>query len=188
MRIVYPVIMPVPITDKLARGRERNTLLSRLAREAVQVSAQKAGVVFRKMEKAENGCPLPENGLFWSLSHKPDYVAGVVSQQPIGIDLEQIRPVSDGMYRMIALPEEWEMGDGDKLIRFFRYWTAKEAVLKSFGTGLKELSRCRISSVIDDNHIGVDYRDQLCVVEQVISSGYMAAVFSGHVALEWCWI
>ncbi|MGD9972170.1 MAG: 4'-phosphopantetheinyl transferase superfamily protein [Desulfatirhabdiaceae bacterium] len=189
MRRVYPVILPVPDADKPARGRERNTLLSRLARQAVHASAQKAGAAIQILEKADSGRPLPDNGLFWSLSHKPDYVAGVVDHHPIGIDLEKIRPVSDGMYRMIALPGEWDMGaDCDRQTLFFRYWTAKEAVLKAFGIGLKELSRCHISAIMDDTRIGVHYREQNCVVQQICSDGYIFAVFAGDAIVEWFWM
>ncbi|NJL59098.1 MAG: hypothetical protein HC887_05035, partial [Desulfobacteraceae bacterium] len=54
------------------------------------------------LPKNKLGAPLPINGCYWSLTHKPDYVGAVLSPTPIGIDIEKIRSISDMMFRKIA--------------------------------------------------------------------------------------
>lgn len=62
---------------------------------------------------------------------------------PVGVDLEFIRPVSwEPMLNMLARPEEASairaaLAERPGLEPFFRCWTAKEAILKAGGTGLK---------------------------------------------------
>ena len=62
---------------------------------------------------------------------------------PVGVDLEFIRPVSwEPMLKMMARHEEAStiraaLAERTGLETFFRCWTAKEAILKAGGTGLK---------------------------------------------------
>ena len=65
---------------------------------------------------------------YWSLSHKSRYVAAVVGPTPVGIDLEEIVPRSEGLHDHVAREEEWALADRS-WETFFRYWTAKEAVM-----------------------------------------------------------
>ena len=72
---------------------------------------------------------------------------------PIGLDIEKIRPCAPGLYRMAADEAEWSLGGAADDLLFFRYWTAKEAVLKSLGIGLAGLSKCRVIRIVDDHHL-----------------------------------
>jgi 4'-phosphopantetheinyl transferase len=95
-------------------GREKVVHLSARAREALAMSARETGIVLGALEKNDAGAPLPSNGYCWSLAHKSDYVAAVVADVPIGIDIEKIRAVTPGLYQKIASEEEWRLGSEDR--------------------------------------------------------------------------
>ncbi|MEW6260365.1 MAG: 4'-phosphopantetheinyl transferase superfamily protein [Thermodesulfobacteriota bacterium] len=151
------LMLEMPLT--LRRGREQNTYLSRMAREAARISARHLGIDDPTFPKTEDGVPLAERGFFWSVSHKPHAVAGIVHAHAVGIDIERIRPMADGMFDLIGYGAEWDMlAEIERFERFFRLWTAKEATLKAVSIGLKGLSRCRLESCSPDClHLRVDH-------------------------------
>jgi 4'-phosphopantetheinyl transferase len=166
--IIYPVILAVPDKEQQLKGREKVSFLSKHARKALEISAKKSHVKLRNPKKDENGVPLPFNGHYWSLTHKSKYVAGVIASAPIGIDIEKIRSCSKALFRKTACDSEWELSDTDPFVLFYRFWTSKESVLKASGTGIRDLSKCRIISIIDDNHLVIDYRNQEWFLEHFI--------------------
>lgn len=183
---IYPVILPVPTEARDLPPRQRVRFLSELAREALRRSAERLQVELGPLEKDTRGAPLPFQGHFWSLTHKPEYVGAVFAPSPVGMDLEKIRPCSAALFRKIAAEKEWALDDGsDREQLFFRYWTAKEAVLKTGGEGMKDLSRCRVRQVIDATHILVEYHGRTWTVEQVFFAGHVASVASQRARLEW---
>ena len=142
---IFPVILAVPAANWQLKGREKTVSLSGHARRALQLSARKSGIILAELLKEENGAPLPFSGNYWSLTHKSDYVGGVVAGFRIGIDIERIRPIQKALYRKTANDDEWRLSGEDPVQLFFRYWTAKEAVLKAAAVGLKDLTKCRVS-------------------------------------------
>jgi 4'-phosphopantetheinyl transferase len=58
----------------------------------------------------------------------------------VGVDLERIRSIKDDFMAYVLNPAELttllRLDPVDRQAAFFRYWTAKEAYLKSIGTGL----------------------------------------------------
>jgi 4'-phosphopantetheinyl transferase len=111
-------------------------------------------------------------------------VAGVVADFPIGMDIEKIRPCAPGLYRMAADESEWKLGETVSDQLFFRYWTAKEAVLKSAGIGLKALSQCRVIQIVDDHHLMLSYKLQAFDVEHFYFNGHIAAILA-YPAIQW---
>lgn len=182
---LFPVILAVPAADRDLQGREKTVRLSEHARHALELSAAKSGVVLAQLLKKENGAPLPLGGNYWSLTHKAMYVGGVAAGFPVGIDIEQVRPVQKALYRKTAGDDEWRLSGEDPLQLFFRYWTAKEAVLKAAAVGLKDLSRCRIGAVLDDHHLRVDYLNKSWRITQVFFDGHVAAVVNP--VRDVCW-
>ena len=167
------------------KGREKTVKLSGYARHALQLSAQKSGIVLAQLIKEENGAPVPFGGNYWSLTHKSAFVAGVVSGFRIGIDIERIRPIQKALYRRTAGDEEWRLSDEDPIQLFFRYWTAKEAVLKATAVGLKGLTRCRVHKVTDEHHLVMKYLDRNWTVTQVYFDGHVASVVNPVRHVHW---
>ncbi len=185
MNTIYPVILPVSEENMTLSGRERVTYLSKYAREALEISAKKSFIHLGDPLKDEKGVPMPVDGNYWSVSHKPKYVAGVVACSRIGIDIEEIRDCRESLFRKIADHTEWELTDTDKRILFFRYWTSKEAVLKAVGTGLKDLSKCKIAQVIDKHNLAIDYMNKRWRVEHLFFNGHIASVVKGSFNIKW---
>jgi len=157
---LHPVILPLAPEERRLRGRARVQALSRRAREALALSCGASGVSAGPFVKDDRDAPLPFNGIYWSLSHKPRYVAAVVGPRAIGIDLEEIAPRHERLHAYLAAESEWALADRS-WETFFRYWTAKEAVLKAAGVGLAHLKKARIHSVLDADNLIVEYGSRL---------------------------
>jgi len=181
---LFPVVMPVIEAECRPSGKEAVDRLSWIAREALEVSAQKSRVKLGELLKDGNGVPCPVDGIYWSLSHKPKYVAAVVSNGKVGIDIEQVKPRTESLFARVAGDGEWELKQ-KSWDTLFRYWTAKEAVLKVIGIGIGGLRTCRITSVPDDNHITLDYRGRLFLVEQLRHNDHIVSVLKGNNEIDW---
>jgi len=184
--MIYPVILPVPFKDKKLTGKEKVLRLSRHARYALNISAQKSGVILSNVSKDKKGIPIPCNGNYWSLTHKSEYVGAVVARTKIGIDIEKIRPCSKSLFKKIAGSSEWIIADNNEPYKlFFRYWTSKEAVLKANGTGLKDLSKCRVTQVFDNSKLIINYKDKSWLIEHCFFDKHIASVVINGLHVEW---
>jgi 4'-phosphopantetheinyl transferase len=183
--IIYPVILAVPNQKQQLTGREKVTFLSWYARRALEISAQKRQIQLGDLKKNENGVPLPFNGHYWSVTHKTEYVGGVIARERVGIDLEKIRSVKEALYKKTACESEWELSGSDKITLFFRYWTSKESVLKASGTGVRDLLKCRIERITDNNHLVINYKEQCWHIEHFYFNGHIASVVKNNADVEW---
>lgn len=184
---IYPVILAVP--DKVGgfKPKDRVTFLSRHARRALERSAQKSGIRLDELPKDENGAPLPVGGVYWSITHKTNYVGGVVSPAAIGIDIEKIRSCSPALFLKTAGEQEWALAKTEKNSQttFFRFWTSKEAVLKAFGTGIKDLRKCRIYRIQDAAHLEIRYEGKNWLIEHFFFDRHIASIVKDHFRLDW---
>ena len=93
--------------------------------------------------KGENGKPYCLNYPYhFNISHSEKYTVVAVSDRPIGVDVEVIRPFSASAAAKFITDQEKDYivldDNPDKRNeRFFKLWCAKEAYLKFIGTGLK---------------------------------------------------
>jgi 4'-phosphopantetheinyl transferase len=186
MNTLFPVILSVPSEKQQLKGREKVLFLSQYARFAAERSAKKNGISLAGFTKNEQGMPLPSMGYYWSISHKPEYVAGVVSVKKIGIDIEKIRPYSTGLEKKVADEKEWSLYQLDRSELLFRYWTAKEAVLKIAGIGLAGLSSCKIKKNTSENHMIVLFQNHEYHIEHIKFDNHVAAITAGDdTRIEW---
>ena len=181
---LFPVVMPVIEVGHKPSRKEKVAHLSRIAREALKLSAEKSRVRLGELLKDEKGVPCPVAGNYWSLSHKPKYVAAVVSKDKVGIDIEEIKPRTESIFSYVASDEEWKLKE-KSWDTFFRYWTAKEATLKVIGIGIGGLKTCRIISVPDENHIVLDYKGQFFLLEQLRYQNHIISVLKDDNEIDW---
>lgn len=77
---------------------------------------------------------------FFSLSHSGEYAACVVSDVPVGVDIQQKRETRANIARRFFQCEEAEHIEKQPKEKqtdmFFRYWTGKESYLKLKGEGI----------------------------------------------------
>lgn len=183
---LYPVLLAVPGTASALPPRERVRFLSHLAREAVHRSAERSGVRLEELEKDARGAPLPTGGLFWSLAHKPEWVAGVVAPHPVGIDLEIVADRPPGLFARIACPREWAFFSGEApQVAFARLWTAKEAVLKASGRGLAGLADCRLVGREGPERLLLEHAGRGWAVAQTLLEAAVAAVTVEEAPADW---
>ncbi len=89
----------------------------------------------------------------FNISHSGDMVVCAVDDKPVGIDIEQIRPINLTVAKQICTDKEllYLFGhmptkqdytyttDTEVLTRFFELWTAKEAYGKYKGNGIQNI-------------------------------------------------
>ena len=90
--------------------------------------------------------------LHFSLAHKDNAAVAIVSDKPVGIDLEKIEDRSEDFISMVCTDNEIQLikkaGRPETVTRF---WAAKEAYTKMLGTGLEgNPKRYEISEFSDD--------------------------------------
>lgn len=86
----------------------------------------------------EHGAPFLAGGPYFSISHCKQGIAVVVSDSPVGIDIEGIRQVDEGLVRKTMNIEEQAQIQASAAPdrEFIRLWTRKEAYVKLQGTGI----------------------------------------------------
>ncbi len=95
--------------------------------------------------RREKGKPfsLDDESLFFNTSNSGGLAVFAFSRDgEIGVDIEKVRPLDDldEMIDVNFLPAERKFirqFDDQKLVRFFRFWTIKEAYLKAIGEGMR---------------------------------------------------
>jgi 4'-phosphopantetheinyl transferase len=92
----------------------------------------------------------------FNMSHAHGRALIAVSKgQEIGVDLERVRSdvEAEKLSQRYFAPSEhatiMRLAQEQRAARFFRYWVAKEAVLKAQGVGLRALSECEVIMSVD---------------------------------------
>ena len=133
------------VTDRLkrrfvaARAGLRNALGEATGRAAAEISFS-----YGPMGKPRLILGTADPPIHFNLTHSGENAVLAVSREPIGVDLEVLRPMS----RAAAFAKRWfhaaeqdryaGSSEADRLEVFFRIWTAKEAALKLLGKGVGE--------------------------------------------------
>jgi len=185
---LHPVILAVPETHRALGRREKVVALGRQARSALALSANFSGLALdmEALEKGDLGAPVPQGEIHWSLSHKAFYVAAVTAPYPVGIDIEMIKPVKEDLYDRIADDQEWALAVDKSPVAFFRFWTAKEAVLKAIGKGMTGLDHCRVVQMIDDHQIHLSFKGTpWSIIHHWVDERHLVAVTTTGESISW---
>ena len=79
---------------------------------------------------------------YLSLSHSGSYAAAAIDRQPIGIDVEALRTISEGAAHLFLTDEEADhMRSLSVAHRLLHFWSAKEAEWKRHGGAIETLKR-----------------------------------------------
>lgn len=91
----------------------------------------------------DKGKPIPDgfDGIHINISHSGDWVAVALAHAAVGVDVEKIKKVPEGVARRFFSDAEnqWlksAVDDEEKAHIFFTLWTLKESFLKAIGKGL----------------------------------------------------
>ena len=116
-----------------------------LGPDVVELGRSETGKPFVRKEQGN------QSAITFNMSHAHGRALIAVSTgREVGVDLERIRSdikVAKLSKRYFAPSEQasiMELAQEQRAPRFFRYWVAKEAVLKAQGIGLRALSQCEI--------------------------------------------
>lgn len=75
----------------------------------------------------------------FNLSHSGGLAALVICEDVAGVDIESIQPLTEDVESMFFSQAEIAtlsgLGERERMQKFYRFWTAKEAVLKALGSG-----------------------------------------------------
>lgn len=121
-------------------------------------------------EYGEHGKPAiaghPE--ICFNMSHCREAAICVLSDKPVGVDIESIRRYSDSLARYTMSDAEMERIEQTERreVEFIRLWTLKEAVLKHSGEGIRN----------DMKHVLDNLKDAKTVINE--KKGYIFSVVS----------
>lgn len=133
------------------------------------------GITTGVLHRRPNGQPyLTGCRLHVSISHCDDVVVCALSDEPVGIDVERVRPIDLRLCEHLCTPEELSYilagkpfpkeplcQDAAVSQRFFEVWTAKEAYFKKRGTGITDLKSVNILPLPRQIHRIDDYMVQI---------------------------
>ncbi|MBN3526938.1 4'-phosphopantetheinyl transferase family protein [Paenibacillus apiarius] len=132
--------------SSVARFRQeidaRRALLSECIVRALIMSRYSCSNGQIQLERHAHGKPYaashPE--FHYNVSHSGDWVVCAVADLPLGVDIEQIRPIELSIAERFFAASETEailsLREPERLSMFYKIWTLKESFVKAEGTGL----------------------------------------------------
>ncbi|GAA4214137.1 hypothetical protein GCM10022289_47310 [Pedobacter jeongneungensis] len=145
---LWKMIKLLPPCDQLrirkyTRWKDRQAFL--LARMIILEKQNHIGITDRILEKikyTKYGRPFIENlKADFNITHSGDVIALVTaSEGKIGIDVEAINEIKIDDFKDFFSNSEFDILEysENRLLDFYRLWTAKEAILKADGSGLSK--------------------------------------------------
>ena len=105
----------------------------------------------------------------FNLSHSKNMSLAVVSDVPVGCDIQFVDKVDEKLYDLVLSEKEKKLVVDAKFAspeeKFYEFWAMKEAIIKKDGTGLRD----SLADVHDDNvYIEKKYLENNGVTEKYI--------------------
>ena len=104
----------------------------------------------------------------FNISHCKQAIACVLSETPVGVDVESIGRYREPLARRVLSPEEFALVTSapDPQIPFTRFWTQKEAIVKLTGRGIDD----------DLPNLLLKYNNVSLHTEEHLDKGYILSV------------
>ena len=104
----------------------------------------------------------------FNISHCKQAIACVLSETPVGVDVESIGRYREPLARRVLSPEEFTLVTSapDPQIPFTRFWTQKEAIVKLTGRGIDD----------DLPNLLLKYNNVSLHTEEHLDKGYILSV------------
>ncbi|GGA82957.1 4'-phosphopantetheinyl transferase family protein [Puia dinghuensis] len=136
-------LLPAVLQPKILRYRRwedahANLLGKHLLRLALENAAAAAGL--DKLQYTPQDKPYIPGSPHFNISHSGNRVVCLLSTKGrVGIDIESIHPISFGDFQTQFTPKEWAAihNAPEPVTAFYRFWTAKESLIKADGRGLQ---------------------------------------------------
>ncbi len=113
-----------------------------------------------------------EPDVHFNLSHSKNMSLAVVSDEPVGCDIQFIDKVDEKLYDLVLSEEEKKYVVGASCTspeeRFYKLWAMKEAIIKKDGSGLRD----RLTDVHDDNV----YIEKIVLSDKEVTEKYIIAI------------
>lgn len=115
----------------------------------------------------------------FNLSHSKNMSLAVVSDEPVGCDIQFVDKVDEKLYDLVLSEEEKKYVVGASVNsvgasctsleeRFYELWAMKEAIIKKDGSGLRD----RLTDVHDDNV----YIEKIVLSDKEVTEKYIIAI------------
>ncbi len=175
--------------ERIARFVKRDDAVRALLAELLirAIICSKLGISNSDIEFAfnEHGKPLLSgcDDFHFNLAHSGDWVVCAVDSKPVGIDIEEIKPVDMGIAEMFFAALEYQdlqKAGLDRDAYFYALWTLKESYLKAIGTGLSAELKAVPFRVRDNGGIRAHFQCGMFFKQYSISRGYILSVCSHH--------
>ena len=128
-----------PNLDSFNLTKEQKQIVNNLKIETAKIEKAVSFLLKRKFigeySLNEFGKPISRDKEF-NVSHSKCYVAIAISDKPVGLDIEYLRPHKEALKKMITSEKEEQAIES--IEDFFKVWTSKESLVKCVGTGFKE--------------------------------------------------
>ncbi len=132
---------------------------------------------FKRLEFGKPFCP-EASEIHFNISHAGEWIICGISDNPIGVDVEQIIPVKRELFCSVLTAHE-QLHCSNRSVNemsreFFRYWSIKESIVKALGQGF---AISPLNLEIDLQSLPIRYEasqidEQFHITEFSLSEGY----------------
>jgi len=141
----YPEIISPERCERISRiTPEKDKILSFFAEVEMRLEISKISEIPYKEIKFnyhQHGKPYIKNFKYdFSVSHSGNMIAFILSQEPVGIDIEYIKNPRLRVAERFFTEHEYNyiINSENPVSEFYKIWTSKESYLKMLGTGLSK--------------------------------------------------
>jgi 4'-phosphopantetheinyl transferase len=135
------------------------------AKESCEESLDFESLTFADLKRTKNGKPFFEgNPIYFSISHTGEVWSCLISPENVGFDIQKIRKLDfNKLANRFFLDEEIKFVRDYGSDGFFDIWVRKEACIKYFGTGIRDI---KSFVVVADGKLAeeIRFQDNMCFV------------------------